>query len=975
MRVLGPIGLSIAATLTTAVASSASASGVLPAISEIRISQSGPDTDRFIEITGQPNENLDALSIVVIGDVEGAFPPEQNGGVEMAISLSGLSIPADGVLLIAEDTFTQGSPDAFTTLDFESADNLTVLLVEGFTGSVGDDLDTTNDGILDVTPWTSIYSSMAILIDANPNGFSSEYYYSDNTVGPVDSFTPLHAWQCADSDEWRPGSDKLGGLNETPGELNANCDGGGGGPTGLVLNEYRLDQSGTDTDEYIELAGIPGTSLDGLFFISIGDGTGGSGVAECVIDLTGYSIGQSGYFVICESSFSLGLGDLILENELNLENSDNVTYLLVQDFTGERNDDLDADDDGVIDTPLPWSSVLDSIALIETFGSGELVYSDNSLGPDGSFVPAQGYRCSPDGIWTIGSFDTSDGTDTPGLDNLGCPVLQCGGDEPRNCFEERAEPGCSDASCCDLIATLDPTCATEAWDNACVQLAQENCLSQGAAPELALSEVRMKQAGSDDDEFFELTGAPGTSLDGVSLLVIGSVAADSNGGIETAVNLSGLSIGKTGYFVVAEDTFTLGTADATMDLVFNDTMNKTLLLVHNFTGTVKGDLDTNDDCTLDSQPWGDLIDGVSWLSGIDTNCAYSATAAGPDGDYSPGHAYVCDSGSGTWGIGTFAADDAARADTPGTPNPADCDTTDCEEAIAQGLDAVGIDLLQTNLPECCSIWDAACDEFVSRNLTFDSSAPAAVEVVEIRLDQFGDDNDEYIELSTAPGQSLDGYSVIVIGDGSTGSGQVETRIPLIDVTADDNGLVLIADGSTYTLGTPSYDYPFDIENSDNVTCIVVYGFSGDELAPDLDAEDDGVLDATPWVEASSCVALLETDPATEGDQVYCDTTVGPDTTFVPAHAYFDCDLDAWAIGLIDPVGKTDTPGELNPGCETGGEPCAGDFNDDGVVDGGDFGNLLAAWGVCSGCPQDLDGDGFVSGADVGLMLALWGPCP
>ena len=55
--------------------------------------------------------------------------------------------------------------------------------------------------------------------------------------------------------------------------------------------------------------------------------------------------------------------------------------------------------------------------------------------------------------------------------------------------------------------------------------------------------------------------------------------------------------------------------------------------------------------------------------------------------------------------------------------------------------------------------------------------------------------------------------------------------------------------------------------------------------------------------------------------------------------------------------------------------CTGDFNDDGAVDGADFGALIAAWGACSGCPQDLNGDGDVDGADVGLFVAVWGPCP
>ena len=63
--------------------------------------------------------------------------------------------------------------------------------------------------------------------------------------------------------------------------------------------------------------------------------------------------------------------------------------------------------------------------------------------------------------------------------------------------------------------------------------------------------------------------------------------------------------------------------------------------------------------------------------------------------------------------------------------------------------------------------------------------------------------------------------------------------------------------------------------------------------------------------------------------------------------------------------------------DCGGAPsCTGDFNNDGVVDGADFGTVLAAWGPCPApCPQDLDGDGQVSGADLGLMLSLWGACP
>ncbi|MFM1935441.1 MAG: hypothetical protein RI990_400 [Planctomycetota bacterium] len=55
--------------------------------------------------------------------------------------------------------------------------------------------------------------------------------------------------------------------------------------------------------------------------------------------------------------------------------------------------------------------------------------------------------------------------------------------------------------------------------------------------------------------------------------------------------------------------------------------------------------------------------------------------------------------------------------------------------------------------------------------------------------------------------------------------------------------------------------------------------------------------------------------------------------------------------------------------------CPGDFDASGGVDGADLGQLLAAWGTCSGCAFDLNGDGSVDGADLGEMLATWGACP
>ena len=177
-----------------------------------------------------------------------------------------------------------------------------------------------------------------------------------------------------------------------------------------MIDEVRIDQPGTDNDEYFELAGDPGASLDGLTYLVIGDGSGGSGVIEAVIDLTSETVDTDGFFVVAESSFNLGVADLV--TDLNFENSDNVTHLLVRDFAGTNGQDLDTNDDGVLDV-APWSTIVDSVALIETVGSGDLVYSSTQVGPDESYVPGHVFLCA-DG-WRIGAFDG--GQDTPGAEN------------------------------------------------------------------------------------------------------------------------------------------------------------------------------------------------------------------------------------------------------------------------------------------------------------------------------------------------------------------------------------------------------------------------------------------------------------------------------------------------------------------------------------------------------------------------------
>ena len=81
-----------------------------------------------------------------------------------------------------------------------------------------------------------------------------------------------------------------------------------------------------------------------------------------------------------------------------------------------------------------------------------------------------------------------------------------------------------------------------------------------------------------------------------------------------------------------------------------------------------------------------------------------------------------------------------------------------------------------------------------------------------------------------------------------------------------------------------------------------------------------------------------------------------------------------SIGVLSPV--VENPDVKLLGLNTIETPACSkaDFNGDGVVNGGDLGLIIGAWGPCENCPQDLDQNGVVNSADLGLFLSLWGPC-
>jgi hypothetical protein len=948
-------------------------------INEIRTGQPGPDLDEYFELKGVPGTSLDGVWYLVIGDDDGAVPPEGNGTIEAAIDLSGLVIPEDGFLVVAEGAFSLGTPDFVTNLNFEDNDNVTHLLVMNFTGSVGQDLDTNDDGTLDLTPWSEILSGIGLMAVLNPDGVVGNFVYTPTLVGPDGPTAPAHAYLCADGPEWAFGpADPLAG-EDTAGAANPEC---GLGPVDPVISEIRIDMPGADNDEYFELKAPAGTSLDGLTYLVIGDGAGGSGVIEAIVSLDGQVIPADEHFLVAESTFTLGgaIPNLVVgATGLNFENGDNVTHLLVRGFTGSNNQDLDTNDDGVLDL-IPWEAIVDDVAMVTATlppAGGDYVYSTTRVGPDGAFVPGHAYLCPNVDAWKVGSFATGV-TDTPGAPNLDCSF--CGSTIAGSCFTVHANGGCDIAEVCGTICVADPTCCDVGWDQECVNAAVSLFSTSASLPVFRLNEVRTGQSGPDNDEYVELWAEPGTSTTGLWVLQVAGAPGDTDGRIVSASPLRGGIVPADGYLVLAESTFTMGSPDlVASNLNFIENRTSTILVVSDFIGFINQDIDTDNDCTPDVTPWGTVLSGLT-MRGDDLFCGYDEAVIPTLGEFPAAHAFRCVP-EGTWTAGVFetVAEDTPGAANPACPEPPVCGTgPDCLTAHAAGgcSDESCCESVCVIDPSCCeTAWDAACVK-EAQSTCYPTTVPV-VFMSEVRTDQIGADNDEYFELSGAPGTELNGATLIIIGDGLAvqGSGVIETVVPLTGSVIPADGFFLAAK-STFTLGgaLPDLICPSStaFENSDNVTFLLVFGFTG-AIDQDLDTNDDGTLDLTPWDVIIHDFALVGTQvpPTGTGDWVYSENRAGPAGTFVASHVKYCPTTEILTVGNFDPTLGDDSPGLPNADCNYGAV-CPGDLNNDGIVGAPDLAILLGAWGGPG--PADLDGDGIVGASDLTVLLSGWGPC-
>ncbi|MGC4069317.1 MAG: hypothetical protein QM784_32640 [Polyangiaceae bacterium] len=218
-----------------------------------------------------------------------------------------------------------------------------------------------------------------------------------------------------------------GTLTGTPMPIGGNLAAGGGGsaaqggtlgttsgssstsevPTPfLLLSELKIDPPGTDgNQEYIELVGEAGKSLDGYFLVVIeADSESNLGQVDRVVDLSRCTgapcrLGENGLLLFVAADGVVTSGDEASRVEVlsalgrgALENGTGYAGIYRGGTLPPQGSDWDLDDDGQLDLPL-GAVEQDGISWTDG-GKGDALYSSVRLGPKP--LAAAAFRCGMD---------------------------------------------------------------------------------------------------------------------------------------------------------------------------------------------------------------------------------------------------------------------------------------------------------------------------------------------------------------------------------------------------------------------------------------------------------------------------------------------------------------------------------------------------------------------------------------------------
>jgi len=453
-----------------------------PVINEFVANHVGSDTHEFVEVFGDASSDYSAYSVLQI---------EGDGTAQGTI---------DAVFAVGATDVGGFWTTAFLSNALENG-SLTLLLVKDFSGSVGDDVDVDNDGVLDTSFWSALVDSVAV-----SDGGAGDGVYSPAVLGPGfggDPFTPGGASRIpngADTDtaaDWLrndfdgaglpgfTGTPVPGEAFNTPGAVNAAVP---APPPSLVINEIDYDQPSTDAGEFIEIknTGSSPADLDPIALVLVNGNGGGASVYQ-TIDLPAVMLAPGDYFVVCANA----------ANTVNC--------------------DLDVSPD----TNLIQNGAPDAVALV----SGSTILDAVSYEGDSGAPYTEGSG--------VGLQDDSS------VAFLGISRFPDGADTNQNNVD------------------LSPRCITPGTANAS---AATGC-AEPVRSALVINEIDYDQPGSDGAEFVELKNVSGAAVDLGNYQL--QLVNGSGGGatVYRTINLPAVSLAAGDYFVVCGNSTNVANCD------------------------------------------------------------------------------------------------------------------------------------------------------------------------------------------------------------------------------------------------------------------------------------------------------------------------------------------------------------------------------------------------------------------------------
>ncbi len=339
-----------------------------PLINEFVFDHIGIDTHEFVEVAGDGDTDYSAFSLL---QIEGDSSSSAEGVIDSVFPITTTN---------AAGYWTTG----FLNNELENG-TVSLLLVEAFTGTTGLDLDTNDDGILDITPWLRIVDAVAVT-----DGSSSDFTYANVTLPPGFDGTAGRVWGASrlpdkqDTDipaDWTRNDPDGAGLpgfigtpdsNEalnTPGATNLPAV---ATPQLLVINEVDYDQPGADAAEFVEIRNNDTMSVN-LYPYRLEFINGEGALVYQTIQLPNLVLPPDDYFVVCSDA------TLVIDCDLTFS---------------------DAIQDGAPDAVALW---LDT-TLIDTVS-----YEGDTAPP---FTEGSGVGLEDDGLGLTGISRYPDGLDT-----------------------------------------------------------------------------------------------------------------------------------------------------------------------------------------------------------------------------------------------------------------------------------------------------------------------------------------------------------------------------------------------------------------------------------------------------------------------------------------------------------------------------------------------------------------------------------